>query len=66
MQVHGIDAHVGVTLEDQLVVPVWHRGVQAPDFIVVPEVKNMSLSCMGVKENKRELIKETFRYTSKT
>lgn len=50
MQVHGIDAHVGITLEDQLVAPVSHKGVQAADFIVIPEVKHVSLSWKHLKE----------------
>lgn len=55
MQVHGVDAHIGVALEGQLVAPVWHRGIQAADLIVVPEIKHMSLSWKGTKGRKQAL-----------
>lgn len=44
VQVHGINAHVGITLEDLLIVPVWHGRVQAADFIVISDVEDLSLS----------------------
>lgn len=44
MQVHGIDTHVGITLEDLLIAPVWHGGVQAADLIVVSDVEHLSWS----------------------
>lgn len=44
MQVHGINAHVGITLEDLLIAPVWHGRVQAADFTVVSNVEHLSLS----------------------
>lgn len=44
MQVHGINAHVGITLEDLLIAPVWHERVQAPDLIVISDVEHLSLS----------------------
>lgn len=42
MQVHGINAHAGVALKGLLVAPVAHAGVQAPDFVVVGYVENLS------------------------
>lgn len=55
MQVHGVDAHIGVALEGQLVAPVWHGGVQAADLIVVPKIEHMTLSWKGTKGRKRAL-----------
>lgn len=45
MQVHGINAHVGITLEDLLIAPVWHERVQAADLIVISNVEHLSLCC---------------------
>lgn len=44
VQVHGVYAHVGVTLQDLLVAPVWHGRVQAADFVVIGYVEDLSLS----------------------
>lgn len=44
VQVHGIDAHVGIALEDLLIAPVWHGGVQAADLTVVGDVEHLSRS----------------------
>lgn len=45
VQVHGVDAHVGVPLEDLLVAPVGHGRVQAADLVVVCDVQDLSWSC---------------------
>ena len=42
VQVHGVDAHVGVALERLLVAPVGHAGVQAADLVVVGDVQHLS------------------------
>lgn len=42
MQVHGINAHVGIALEDLLVAPVRHGRVQAADLTVVGNVEHLS------------------------
>ena len=44
VQVHGVNAHVGVALEDLLVAPVRHRRVQAADLIVISDVEHLSWS----------------------
>lgn len=43
MQVHGINAYVGITLEYLLVAPVWHERVQAADLIIISNVEHLSL-----------------------
>lgn len=44
VQVHGVDAHVGVTLEVLLIAPVRHGRVQAADLVVVSYVEDLSRS----------------------
>lgn len=44
VQVHGIDAHVCITLEDLLVAPVWYGRIQAADLIVIGDVEHLSQS----------------------
>lgn len=41
VQVHGVDAHVGVTLERLLVHPVGHTGVQAANLVVISDVEHL-------------------------
>lgn len=41
VQVHGVDAHAGVSLEGLLVAPVGHARVQAADLVVVGDVKDL-------------------------
>lgn len=53
VDVHGVDAHVSVTLENLLVTPVGHGRVQAADFVVVSDVQKLSLSCSAIKKNKK-------------
>lgn len=50
VEVHRIDTHAGVSLEGLLIAPVGHAGVQAPDFVVVSDVENLSAAvhvCKG-------------------
>ena len=44
VHVHGVDAHVGVSLEDLLVPPAGHPGVQAADLVIVRDVQHLTLS----------------------
>lgn len=44
MQVHGVNAHVGITLEDLLIAPVWHGRVQTADLTIVSNVEHLSWS----------------------
>lgn len=54
VQVHGVNAHIGVALEDLLITPVWHGRVQAADLIVVSNIQHLSLSwLMHGKQNRR-------------
>lgn len=53
VDVHGVDAHVSIALENLLVAPVWYGRVQAADFIVIGDVEKLSLSCGGIKKKKR-------------
>lgn len=54
MDVHGVDAHVSVALENLLVTPVGRGRVQAADFIVVSDVQKLSLSCSAIKKNNKK------------
>lgn len=38
VQVHGVDAHISIPLQDLLVAPVWHGRVEGADFIVVGDI----------------------------
>lgn len=49
VDVHGVDAHVSIALENLLVTPVRYGRVQAADFIVVGDIQKLSLSCGGIK-----------------
>lgn len=44
MKVHGVNAHVSITLEDLLIAPVGYGRVQAADLIVVGDVQDLSWS----------------------
>lgn len=44
VQVHGVDAHVGVTLEGLLVHPVRHAWVQTADLIIIGDVEHLPVS----------------------
>lgn len=39
VDVHGVDAHVSIALENLLVTPVRYGRVQAADFIVVGDIQ---------------------------
>lgn len=41
MQVHSVDAHVGVTLEGLLVHPVGHARVQTADLVIISDVQHL-------------------------
>lgn len=44
VQVHGINAHIGITLERLLIYPVGRAGVQATNLIVVSDVEHLSVA----------------------
>lgn len=44
VQVHGVDAHIGVTLEGLFVHPVGHAWVQTADFVVVGDVEHLPVA----------------------
>lgn len=50
VDVHGVDAHVSIALENLLVAPVWYGGIQAADFIVIGDVEKLPLSYGGIKK----------------
>lgn len=41
VQVHGVDAHVGVALESLLVHPVGHARVQTADLVIISDVEHL-------------------------
>lgn len=52
VQVHGVDAHAGVSLEGLLIAPVGHARVQAADLVVVGNIKDLPTAvqvCQGKK-----------------
>lgn len=61
MQVHGINAHVGIALEDLLIAPVWHGRVQAADLAVVSDVEHLSrsISLAGVIDSGKVFVADT-------
>lgn len=56
VQVHCINTHTGVTLEDLLIAPVGHTRIQAADFIVVSYVENLSTAVHAWKHNRKKKI----------
>ena len=44
VQVHGVDADVGVALERLLVQPVGPAGVQAADLVVICDVEHLPVA----------------------
>lgn len=55
MQIHGVNAHVSIALEDLLVAPVWHGRVQAAYLTVVSDVEHLSGS-WGCAETDQQII----------
>lgn len=53
VDVHGVDAHVSIALENLLITPVWYGRVQAADFIVIGDIQKLSLSYGGIKKIKK-------------
>lgn len=53
VQVHRINANTGIALEELLIAPVGHAGVQAADFIVVSYVENLSNAVHAWKEKRK-------------
>lgn len=56
VDVHGVDAHVSIALENLLVAPVRYGRVQAADFIVIADIQKLSLSYGGIKNKKNNNI----------
>lgn len=53
VDVHGVDAHVSIALEDLLVAPVRYGRVQAADFIVIGDIQKLSLSYGDIKKQQK-------------
>ena len=51
VDVHGVNAHISIALENLLVPPVRYGRVQAADFIVIGDIQKLSLSYGSIKKN---------------
>lgn len=57
VQVHGIDAHIGIALEGLLIHPVGHSRVQTADLIIIGDVEHLPVAiqtCQRNTENKQK------------
>lgn len=60
VDVHGVDAHVSIALENLLITPVRYGRVQAADLIVIGDIQKLPLSYGGIKtkQNNNNVVAE--------